>query len=284
MHSTHQKALFMWIRIICFLVCYISLNILFNRFNQSLTSAFFQETTPLNLFYTSVLINLFISFMLVWFFRKVFDKESFYSLGVKWKGFEKERAIGFFTAVLIITSLSAILWFIQLMQWVFTDFNLLGLLIITLILMLIAITEELVFRGYLLNNLLKQLPKQAALFISALLFTLFHSLNPNINFIAFINIFIAGLVLGVNYIYTRNLGFAIFFHFSWNFLQGPLLGYRVSGIELPALLFQNSKGSVLLTGGNFGLEASFLVTISLTITYILLYFLFQRKYSLVSVD
>lgn len=220
--------------------------------------------------------------MLVWFFRKVFDKESFISLGFKWKGFGKERAIGFFTAVLLITLTSTILWLMQLLQWVTKDFNLQDILLITIVLILIAVTEELVFRGYLLNNLLKHMPGLAALFFSAILFALLHSLNPNFNFIAFINISIAGLLLGVNYIYTRNLGFGIFFHFVWNFLQGPILGYRVSGIELPALLFQNSKGSVLITGGNFGLEASWLVTISLTIAVILLYFLFQKKYNSIS--
>jgi membrane protease YdiL (CAAX protease family) len=284
MQTTAQKALSIWIRIICFLVCYISFIFLLNHFNSFITNAIFNETTSLHQFYTSVLFNFLISFLLVWFFRKVFDKESFISLGFKWKGFGKERAIGFFTAVLLITFISTILWLMQLLQWVIKDFNLQDILLITIVLILIAVTEELVFRGYLLNNLLKRMPKQAALFISAALFASFHLLNPDINLVAIINLFLAGLLLGVNYIHTKNLGFAIVFHFCWNFLQGPVLGYCVSGIELPALLFQNSKGSVLLTGGNFGLEASWLVTITLTITVMLLFILFQRKYSNISVD
>ncbi len=274
----------MWIRILFFLGCYILFIFIFSNVTQFISALIFRETTSLNQFYTSVLFNFIISVALVWFFRKVFDKESFISLGFKWKGFGKERAIGFFTAVLLITLISTILWLMQLLQWVITDLNPKDFLLITIVLILIAVTEELVFRGYLLNNLLKHMPRQAALILSALLFVAFHSLNPHFNFIAFINVFIAGLLLGVNYIYTKNLGFAVFFHFSWNFLQGPIMGYRVSGIELPALLFQNSKGSVLLTGGNFGLEASWLVTITLTITVMLLYFLFQRKYNNISVD
>ena len=274
----------MWIRILFFLVCYILFIFIFSNVTPFISALIFNETTSLYQFYTSVLFNFIISVALVWFFRKVFDKESFKSLGFKWKGFGKERAIGFFTAVLLLTGISTILWLMQLLQWIFTNVNPQDFLLITSVLVLIAVTEELVFRGYLLNNLLKSIPIQAALILSALLFAVFHSLNPNFNFIAFINVFLAGLLLGVNYIYTRNLNFAIIFHFSWNFLQGPVLGYRVSGIELPSLLLQNSKGSVLLTGGNFGLEASWLVTISLTIAVMLLYVLFQRKYKSISVD
>jgi uncharacterized protein len=284
MQSSAIKARSMWIRILFFLVCYILFIFIFSNVTQFVSPLLFHETTSLNLFYTSVLFNFLISLILVWFFRKVFDKESFNSLGFKWKGFGKERAIGFFTAVLLLTGISSILWLMKLLQWIVTDFKLQDFLLITFVLVLIAVTEELVFRGYLLNNMLKRMPKQAALILSALLFAVFHSLNPNFNFIAFINVFLAGLLLGVNYIYTRNLNFAIFFHFSWNFIQGPLLGYRVSGIEFPSLLFQNSIGSVLLTGGNFGLEASWLVTITLTIAVVLLYILFQRKYNSISVD
>ena len=104
------------------------------------------------------------------------------------------------------------------------------------------------------------------------------------NLIAFINIFIAGVLLGINYIYTKNLWFAIFFHFSWNFFQGPVLGFQVSGIELPTLLQQNSNGSILLTGGKFGLEASWLVTIAMSLTVLILYFIFQKKYNTPTVD
>jgi membrane protease YdiL (CAAX protease family) len=144
--------------------------------------------------------------------------------------------------------------------------------------LLVSFAEELVFRGYVLNNLMQSVPKEAALFTSAILFAIFHSLNPNFNLIAFINIFIAGMLLGVNYIYTRNLWFAIFFHFTWNFFQGPILGFEVSGLSLPSLLDQNLRGSILLTGGEFGLEASWLTTFATSLMAIALFFLFQRKY------
>jgi hypothetical protein len=84
----------------------------------------------------------------------------------------------------------------------------------------------------------------------------------------------------MNYIFTKNLWFGILFHVSWNFVQGVVLGFKVSGIELPVLLQQNIRGSVLLTGGEFGLEASWLTAIVFAITIPVYYFLFQKKYQM----
>ena len=273
-----------WLRVVLFLIAYLLLIFFSNNLLAVMTVSLFNSTDSMNLFYTGICINFFISIVLVFFFRKTFDRKSFKSLGFEWSGFGKERTGGFFTGILLTTVIATVLWLMQLLQWFITDVDAAGLLIVFALLMLVAIFEELVFRGYLLNNLMESLPKEAALFVSALLFAAFHLLNPDFNLIAFINIFIAGVLLGINYIYTKNLWFAIFFHFSWNFFQGPVLGFQVSGIELPTLLQQNSNGSILLTGGKFGLEASWLVTIAMSLTVLILYFIFQKKYNTPTVD
>jgi hypothetical protein len=70
-----------------------------------------------------------------------------------------------------------------------------------------------------------------------------------------------GLLLGVNYVHTRNLMFAIIFHFSWNFLQGPVLGFPVSGLKITGLLEATTEGHRWFTGGAFGLEGSAVQTV-----------------------
>ncbi len=122
-----------------------------------------------------------------------------------------------------------------------------------------------VFRGYILNNLMESMNKWAALGVSAGLFTMAHGSNPGISFIAVINLALAGLLLGVNYIYTRNIWFGICFHFSWNFLQGPVLGYQVSGLPLQSVLQPSLQGPWWLTGGSFGIERFVCVDRSITI-------------------
>lgn len=273
-----------WLRVLLFLVGYFLLIVFGNNLLAVLTPALFSDTDELTLFYSSILLNFLMSITSVFIFRKIVDRSTVQSLGFQWKGFSKERLSGFFTGVFLTTVISTVLWLMHLLQWFVTGVDAEGLMIVLALLILVAIAEELVFRGYILHNLMHSFPKEAALFASALLFAGFHSLNPDINLIAFINIFIAGVLLGINYIYTKNLWFAIFFHFSWNFFQGPLLGFKVSGIELPTLLQQNGRGSALLTGGTFGLEASWLVTLCMSITSILLYFIFKSKYNTTVVE
>ena len=144
---------------------------------------------------------------------------------------------------------------------------------------LIAFSEELVFRGYILGNLLETFSnKWIALGISAVLFTGYHFASPGTHALAFFNLFLAGILLGLNYIYTKNLWFSFMLHLSWNFFEGPLLGFKVSGISFPSLLQAETKGDLMITGGDFGLEGSMLVMLLLLTTILVLAWAFQRKY------
>ena len=145
--------------------------------------------------------------------------------------------------------------------------------------LIVAFYEEVVFRGYILNNLLASVNKWLALLITAILFALAHSANPDFSIIPAINIFLAGILLGINYIYTKNLWFAIMLHFSWNFFQGPILGYKVSGLNMQSLLERELQGNVFFTGGNFGFEGSILATLLYTAACITLVCVYEKKYA-----
>lgn len=268
-----------WMRVVLFIICYLLL-IIFSNFALSSLPA--QVLTPITdqmpFFYISILFNFLISLLLVWFFRKAFDRKPFMSIGLQWNGYKRERLIGFLTGVLLCFGIATVLWLMQLLHWFTNEIDIAAMLGAVLLLVIVSMAEEIVFRGYILNNLMDSLSKEAALISSAILFAVFHSLNPNFNLTAFVNILLAGILLGINFIFTRNLWFALFFHFSWNFLQGPVLDFPVSGLELPTLLQQDLKGSVLLTGGAFGLEASWLTTIFFGLAIVILYPSFQRKY------
>ena len=163
------------------------------------------------------------------------------------------------------------------LQWTDITFSGTDLFIEFGMLLIVAFYEEIVFRGYILNNLMESFNRWVALLLSAVLFTVFHLDNPGINIIPSINIFLAGILLGINYIYTKNLWFAILFHLGWNFFQGPVLGYKISGVNLPTLLQTELKGDLLLTGGDFGFEGSFFCTGLIVIAILLLYRLYENR-------
>lgn len=221
-----------------------------------------------------------ISLISVWLFRIFIDRKSFMSLGLQIRGYETESLIGFFTAPALLGLSALVLLLSGHLQWVDILWDPNGLVISLGFMLLIAVGEEMVFRGYILQNLLESFDnKYIALAISSVLFACFHLTNPGINSLAFANLFLAGVLLGINYVYTKNLWFSFFLHLSWNFFQGPVMGFRVSGLNLPSLLLMETKGDLLVTGGEFGLEGSIINTAISVIAILVLAWAFERKYA-----
>jgi membrane protease YdiL (CAAX protease family) len=122
--------------------------------------------------------------------------------------------------------------------------------------------EELLMRGILFRIMEESLGTWLALVISALTFGALHLANPNATLWAGLAIAIeAGILLAGTYVYTRRLWVPIGLHFAWNFVQGGIFGVAVSGIESKGLLQAVLSGPALLSGGEFGAEASIIAVI-----------------------
>lgn len=121
-----------------------------------------------------------------------------------------------------------------------------------------AVGEELAFRGGLFRILEESLGTAAALALSAALFGLLHALNPGATLVSTAAIALeAGVLLGAAYALTRNLWFPIGLHLGWNITEGGIFGVSVSGGHAGRGIFAVSlTGRTLLTGGDFGPEAS----------------------------
>lgn len=124
-----------------------------------------------------------------------------------------------------------------------------------------AAAEELLFRGFLFQRLIDGLGAWPAQLLIAALFTLTHSdalaeLGP-LAYLAGANIFVASILFGLAYLRTRSLALPLGLHFAANVMQGPILGFGVSGADAPGLLSATLQDApTWLTGGAFGLEAS----------------------------
>jgi membrane protease YdiL (CAAX protease family) len=121
----------------------------------------------------------------------------------------------------------------------------------------VGIFEEVVFRGILFRQLEQAIGTWLAIVASALFFGLGHRGNPGATWVSGIAIAIeAGALLAASYVATRSLWMPIGLHWAWNLFEGPVWGSPVSGYALPVLANARFPGPRLLTGGEFGPEAS----------------------------
>lgn len=200
-------------------------------------------------------------------------------LGLSLKGRGKDLLAGAGVAVLLYVvgfGLSLLMGMVEVadVQWMPRD--LLGALMFFL---LVAVTEEVMLRGFVLGRMLSEgMNRFVALLLSSALFSAMHLFNPNFAFLPFVNILLAGCLLGASFLYTRNLCFPIVLHWFWNWLQGPVLGYEVSGTDCgQTLLTLSLKGSDLLTGGSFGFEGSLLCTVLLVVGTLAIVGYYERR-------
>lgn len=216
-------------------------------------------------------------FLVVWIFRKAIDKKSIKSLGFSFQNGPRSLLYGLLFAVVIIGGGTLLLYatgHISLHQ-AGSGTESLGLSFLLFI--MVALNEEIVMRGYVLNTLMGAMNKYLALGISALLFMAAHSFNPNVSFLGLTNIFLAGILLGASYIYTRNLWFPISLHLFWNFIQGPVLGYEVSGSTSKGVFKVVDTGNELINGGSFGFEGSLICTLLIIPAIVLVVWYQQRR-------
>ena len=123
---------------------------------------------------------------------------------------------------------------------------------------LVAVSEEIFFRGILFRMINRRWNIWAALVISALIFGGLHIFNDNATLWSSIAIAIeAGSLLGAAYAYSKNIWLPIGIHWIWTYTQGNILGFPVSGEDnVTSIITPEISGPQWLTGGSFGAEAS----------------------------
>lgn len=194
---------------------------------------------------------------LVYLFARFIDREDFISLGWQLKIPVIQLAWASATVVAVFMLGFALLLSTGQIQLVDFSLNWTELGASILLFLFIAINEELFVRGYILKNLLQSTNEKWALLISSGLFAALHLMNPNVSFLAVINLFLAGILLGIAYLLGRGLWMPICIHFFWNFTQTHL-GYSVSGLQLYSLVRINETQPNIWNGGEFGFEGSVL--------------------------
>ena len=140
-------------------------------------------------------------------------------------------------------------------------------------------TEEVATRGWLLTRIAARTNLPLAIAISSSLFGILHMGNAGVTFLSVLNIILDGVLAGLLFIYTDSIWLVVAQHGTWNYVQGNLLGFQVSGTGADASIFSFTMGDGpdWLTGGEFGAEGSIITTLVLLISVVIVYRLGERR-------
>jgi membrane protease YdiL (CAAX protease family) len=136
-----------------------------------------------------------------------------------------------------------------------------GLLVGLYVFLFVALLEETLYRGFLFQRFVAGAGVVIAQVAMGLLFAVAHWGNPGMTgaakIWATVDTALGAMVLGLAFLRTRSLALPIGLHLGWNWAQGSLFGFGVSGIGQAGWLRPVFHGKAeWLTGGSFGPEAS----------------------------
>ncbi|HNB54277.1 MAG TPA: type II CAAX endopeptidase family protein [Anaerolineales bacterium] len=218
--------------------------------------------------------------------RRFIDRRSFVSLGLAWNvQAVRDLVVGILIPAVIMGAIFLVEWAVGWLEfrgfaWEFGPSSTVAITVplMFLVFVLVGWNEELLSRGYWLQNMAEGVNLPFGVALSSLIFGLLHLGNPNATWIAALGVALAGVFLAYGYLRTRQLWLSIGLHIGWNFFENTVFGFPVSGLDTLGLLFHTNTGPELITGGAFGPEAGLIVIPGMLLGAVLIY-LYTRNRS-----
>jgi len=218
-------------------------------------------------------------FISAWIMRRLVERQPLVSLGFTSRHFLRDSAIGLSLGIAMMTICVAFvleLGFARALPAVSPSASAVALGAVAMLVN--TFTQELLVRGYMQQTLNSVFGTAASIFASAVLFVLLHA-GVVKSLLPAVNLFLAGMLLGLAYATTGNLWLPIALHFGWNFTQ-EFLGLVITGHALfsgwRTLVLE---GPAIITGGDFGIEGGLPATAVTAAGIAFVWIVFGRRYS-----
>lgn len=256
----------------------IPLSLFLVPFETQLEQAY-QTNPPMAQLYaefTGVIAILFAAFLLVTYV----DKRPFVSLGFELRLMFRDVLLGITVGICWLALSIGVLF---IFGWVSpqssTSISFSVLILAGIAVLLNAITQEMLARGYIFQTIQTHFGAIPAIVLSSILFAALHVGAIQGSWLAALNVFGAGILFGTAYAVSKSLWLPIAIHFAWNFMLGPVLGLSISGQNPFLVNWQlcRLEGPALYTGGGFGLEGGIIVTLTTIITVLAILCLYRVR-------
>jgi membrane protease YdiL (CAAX protease family) len=212
-------------------------------------------------------------FLVLWAWLALFEKRPFWTIGLERLGMLAKYLRGALVGLAMFVAsvaISAALGYITFEQGGVQSQGVMalgGVLVVFLGWLVQGAAEEALARGWLMPVIGARYRPVLGLISSSIVFAVLHSLNPNLNPIAIVNLFLFGVFTALYALYEGSLWGVFSIHTVWNWAQGNLFGFEVSGQAAPGgTLFDLMEvGPDVVTGGPFGPEGGLAVTVVLVV-------------------
>ena len=217
----------------------------------------------------------------IWLMLLMFDRKRQWTLGFRDKQGGQHLLSGMLVGIVLMSAAFLLIWLAGGLQPLALNWNAevaRSLAVWFIFFIFVAVNEEVVARGYVQGLLKARLGVTAGIIGNSLIFAALHLANSGVldSPIPLLNLFLAGVLMALAREQTGSLWAPIGIHLTWNFFQGNLYGFAVSGMDTPTLISIKTQGPGWLNGSSFGAEGS-LIGLLVLIAGILYYIFRLRK-------
>ncbi len=224
-------------------------------------------------------------FLILWAWLAFFEKRPFWTMGLEWPGALWKYGRGALVGLLMFgtaIAISATFGYIAVEESSPQPQGVAALGGVLLVLtgwVVQGAAEEALTRGWLLPAIGARYNVSLGIIVSSLIFMILHALNPNLSYIALLNLFLFGLFAALYALYEGGLWGVFSIHTVWNWAQGNLFGFEVSGQVAPGGTLFNlmEVGPDVVTGGSFGPEGGLSVTAVLIFSCLAVWLAARRR-------
>ncbi|GAB4488840.1 MAG: type II CAAX endopeptidase family protein [Anaerolineales bacterium] len=218
-------------------------------------------------------------FLFLWLWLKFYEKRPFYTLGFEKPGALLQYGRGLLLGAAMFSGavgLMALFGFVELAEGDPAQTGLAalgGVLLMALGWVVQGAGEEVLTRGWMLPALGARTRPWIGIMVVSLFFALLHGLNPNLSVLAVVNLALFGLFAAFYALREGSLWGICALHSVWNWVQGNLFGFEVSGANAGGgtLLKLVETGPDWFTGGAFGPEGGLAVSLMLVLGIVVLF-------------
>jgi len=278
--ASAHKGLFYPLEIIIFMallilsemiIAYIQYHLIPGRFSNAGSIDSDLSMTVMGLFLTVVSAIIFVLYAVL------VQKRSLRGLGFAVKGVHVAREYGSGLLIGMLMMAATVLGEILIGGIQFKGLALTAAMVPSILIILIGymiqgMEEEIITRGFLMISIARRYPLWLGVLTNSFLFGALHMLNPGATALSVINTVLHGLLYSMFFLTRDSIWQTGGVHTGWNFSQSCIFGQRTSGLPLMAsvLSMTSPDGTSFITGGNYGLEASFVSTIVSVIVFALM--------------